>query len=74
MRVIGPYIRPTHWKQTLFYFNDVLTVKKGDVLKGCIAVKKAKVNPRELDIKLSYHIKNQYHVEGINETQFYRLS
>jgi len=67
----SPYFKETHWKQTVFYLNDVLTVKKGDVIKGSIAVKKCPTNPRELDIKLSYHLENNHH--KISKTQFYRL-
>ncbi len=68
---IGPYQRETHWKQTVFYLNDVIKVKKGDKLAGSIAVKKSTANIRELDIKLSYKIENDYHT--LNKSQFYRL-
>jgi hypothetical protein len=36
--------------------DETFPVKKGDVIKGSIAVKKSSTNPRDLDIKLSYHI------------------
>jgi protein arginine N-methyltransferase 1 len=67
----SPYRKDTHWKQTVFYLNDVLKVKTGDVLSGSIAVKKCIGNPRELDIKLSYHLKNGS--QEVNKKQFYRL-
>jgi protein arginine N-methyltransferase 1 len=69
--LLGPYNRETHWKQTVFYLNDVLTVKKGDTMSGSIAAKKSKSNPRELDIKISYHIDNES--QKLNASQFYRL-
>jgi len=67
----SPYRKSTHWKQTVFYLNDVLKVKTGDTLSGSIAVKKCVANPRELDIKLSYHLKNNHH--DVSKKQFYRL-
>jgi len=69
--IVGPYSKETHWKQTVFYLNDVLTVDKDDVITGSIAVKKSTANPRELDIKLSYHINNKHH--KVDGSQYYRL-
>jgi protein arginine N-methyltransferase 1 len=68
----SPYRKETHWKQTVFYLNDVLTVKRGEFITGSIAVKKCVKNPRELDIKLSYNLKNQ--TQAVSKTQYYRLS
>jgi protein arginine N-methyltransferase 1 len=56
----SPYNKSTHWKQVIFYTDHDIYVNKGDVLKGSIAVRKSNSNFRELDIKLSYHIQNQY--------------
>jgi protein arginine N-methyltransferase 1 len=64
-------VKETHWKQTVFYLNDVLKVNKDDTVTGSIAVKKCPTNPRELDIKLSYHLKNVHH--ECNGVQYYRL-
>ena len=36
-----------------------MSVNVGDVLEGSIAVRQAKENFRELDIKISYHIDSQ---------------
>ena len=52
----SPYEDYTHWKQSVFYIEEPLLVRKGDVLQGSIAVRKSKTNFRELDIKISYHI------------------
>ena len=52
----SPYEEYTHWKQTVFYLERPLLVRKGDQLRGSIAVRKSKTNFRELDIKISYHI------------------
>lgn len=31
---IDPYSRYTHWKQTVFYIDDFITVKKGEEVSG----------------------------------------
>ena len=41
--VPGPDARYTHWKQTVFYLNDYLTVKHGELLNGKFALMQ---NPR----------------------------
>ena len=51
----GPWDTPTHWKQTVFYIEDDVLVKKGDKLWGNIAVIKDKKNFRFINIKISYH-------------------
>jgi type I protein arginine methyltransferase len=56
----SPYKKYTHWKQTVFYFDDTINVKKGDKLSGSIAVRKSRQNFRELDVKISYHFDNGY--------------
>lgn len=50
----GPHARYTHWKQTVFYIRDVLTVEEGEVVKGYLENKPNAKNRRDLDIKLSY--------------------
>ena len=41
---IAPEARYTHWKQTVFYFDDYLTVKAGEEIYGVIAIKPNKRN------------------------------
>ena len=55
----SPFLKKTHWKQTIFYTDKDVEVKKGDVVTGSIAVRKAVVNFRQIDVKISYHINNQ---------------
>merc|ERR1712166_585934 len=52
----SPFKKSTHWKQVVFYLEHDLAVNVGDQLKGSIALRQSKVNFRELDIKISYHI------------------
>ena len=35
----SPYKKYTHWKQTILYTDKDIEVKKGEVLKGSIAVR-----------------------------------
>jgi len=50
----GPRARYTHWKQTVFYLQDVFTVKQNETIKGNIACKPNAKNPRDLDIVVDY--------------------
>ena len=47
-----PFSEPTHWKQTLFYLDQPLSVRKGDVIEGRIRVQKHPGNPRGLQVDL----------------------
>eukprot|EP00051_Salpingoeca_urceolata_P004518 m.65561 g.65561 ORF g.65561 m.65561 type:complete len:282 (-) comp13674_c0_seq3:112-957(-) len=42
----------THWKQTVFYLPETLTVKEGEVLTGILSCKPNEHNPRDLDLVL----------------------
>ena len=70
---IGPFSKETHWKQTVFYLENFIPVKKGDELYGSMAVKKCKDNSRELDIKISYHMENKG-AKSLNKVQYYKLT
>jgi len=48
----SPFAKYTHWKQSMFYFDEHLIVKKNDTITGNIAVRKNVRNPRDLDIKI----------------------
>ncbi|KZF19677.1 S-adenosyl-L-methionine-dependent methyltransferase [Xylona heveae TC161] len=50
----GPHSKYTHWKQTVFYIQDVLTVEAGDKITGLLENKPNSKNKRDLDIKISY--------------------
>jgi len=64
----APY---THWKQTVFYLDEVLSVKKGEEIRGEWACKPGVKNPRDLDISISYRFKGQY--DAIERTQQFFL-
>jgi len=42
--LVAPEARYTHWKQTVFYFDDYMTVKAGEEIYGVIAIKPNKRN------------------------------
>lgn len=52
----GPHTKYTHWKQTVFYLRDVLTIREGETLFGELENKPNDKNKRDLDIKLSYEL------------------
>ncbi|KAK2707231.1 hypothetical protein QYM36_015047 [Artemia franciscana] len=65
----GPESQYTHWKQTVFYLNEYLTVKKGENISGSFEMQPNDRNRRDLDFKIqvdfegelgSVHEKNDY--------------
>ncbi|RXH74695.1 hypothetical protein DVH24_029416 [Malus domestica] len=52
----GPRSRSTHWKQTVLYLEDVLTVCQGESIVGSMTVAQNKKNPRDIDIMLKYSL------------------
>lgn len=50
----GPYHRQTHWKQTVFYLDDVLNVNKDEEIVCLLASRPNKENPRDLDIEIEW--------------------
>lgn len=50
----GPHSRYTHWKQTVFYLRDVVSIRQGETISGNIACKPNAKNPRDLDITVDY--------------------
>lgn len=52
----GPHTKYTHWKQTVFYLNEVLTVQQGEEISCNLVVRPNDQNRRDLDIKLEYQL------------------
>ncbi|KAK9478729.1 S-adenosyl-L-methionine-dependent methyltransferase [Lipomyces japonicus] len=50
----GPHAKYTHWKQTVFYLREVLSVKHGEKITGKITSIPNQKNPRDLDITFEY--------------------
>lgn len=55
----GPHAKYTHWKQTVFYLRDVLTIEEDEVVNGFLENKPNEKNKRDLDIKISYTFEPQ---------------
>lgn len=67
----GPKSRATHWKQTVLYLEDVLTVCQGEAVVGTMTVAQNEKNPRDVDITLKYSL-NGRHCQA-SRTQHYRM-
>jgi len=52
----GPHTKYTHWKQTVFYLREVLTVEQGEQIVGVLTNKPNDKNKRDLDITISYKL------------------
>ena len=52
----GPHTKYTHWKQTVFYLKDVLTVEEGEKITGELDNKPSERNHRDLDITITYNL------------------
>ena len=50
----GPHADYTHWKQTVFYLEEPITIGEGEKITGSIKCNPNAKNPRDLDILLDY--------------------
>ncbi|KAJ8528238.1 hypothetical protein K7X08_021930 [Anisodus acutangulus] len=67
----GPKSRGTHWKQTVLYLEDVISVCQGEAVVGSMTVAPNRKNPRDVDIMLKYSLNGRHcHV---SRTQYYRM-
>lgn len=64
----APY---THWKQTVFYFDDYLTVKKNEEIYGIFSMKPNARNNRDLDFTIELDFKGE--LGEVHETNIYRM-
>ncbi|XP_051547671.1 protein arginine N-methyltransferase 8-B-like isoform X1 [Myxocyprinus asiaticus] len=55
----APDAPSTHWKQTVFYLEDYLTVRRGEEILGSITVKPNENNERDLDFTFELDFKGQ---------------
>ena len=52
----GPHSKYTHWKQTVFYLREVLTVEDGEEVTGFLMSKPNDQKKRDLDISIDYEL------------------
>uniref|UniRef100_A0A1I8ADL2 type I protein arginine methyltransferase n=1 Tax=Steinernema glaseri TaxID=37863 RepID=A0A1I8ADL2_9BILA len=65
----SPDSKYTHWKQTVFYTQEALTVKKGEKINGQITCKPNERNNRDLDFEITIDFKGA--VSSLQETNKY---
>lgn len=64
----SPY---THWKQTVFYFDDYLTVKKNEECTGVFQMKPNERNNRDLDFIIDINFNGE--LSQVSESNHYRM-
>lgn len=67
----GPKSRSTHWKQTVLYLEDVLTICEGETIVGSMTVAPNKKNPRDVDIMLKYSLNGRRC--SASRVQYYKM-
>lgn len=67
----SPEARYTHWKQTVFYIEDCLTVKHGEQLTGQFSMAPNPRNKRDLDFTITFNFEGE--LMGINLKQHYNM-
>ncbi|KAE8705882.1 putative protein arginine N-methyltransferase 1 [Hibiscus syriacus] len=67
----GPKSRATHWKQTVLYLEDVLTICEGEAIVGSMTVAPNKKNPRDVDIMVKYSLNGRRCV--VSRVQSYKM-
>jgi len=56
----GPHATYTHWKQTIFYLKEDLTVLQNENISGTLATKRSEKNKRDLDITLAFEFNGEH--------------
>jgi protein arginine N-methyltransferase 1 len=70
----SPFSRYTHWKQTLLYLREGVTVGEGEAVSGEISCKPNVRNRRDLDIGLVLYVQGYYYGQEQTRVQMnYRL-
>ncbi|KAL5233139.1 hypothetical protein ACI65C_000549 [Semiaphis heraclei] len=64
----SPY---THWKQTVFYLDNYLTVKRNDEVYGTFSMCPNERNTRDMDFVIDIEFKND--VNDVTESNKYRM-
>lgn len=67
----APEAQYTHWKQTVFYFDKDLTVKRGEEVCGTFGLRQNDRNNRDIDFTISIDFQGQ--LCQVQETNQYRM-
>jgi len=68
----SPAAQYTHWKQTVFYLNETLSIKKGEEIRGEFTLKANEKNHRDLDISIEFDFKGEYQTLHAKQEYFLR--
>jgi protein arginine N-methyltransferase 1 len=60
----------THWKQTVFYTPETLTVSEGEKITGTLSCAPNARNNRDLDIVIDYEVQGK---ERARDTVHYKM-
>lgn len=69
----GPHAKYTHWKQTVFYLRDVLTIEEDETVSGWLENRPNDKNKRDLDINISYKFEIDDPMRYAEGSCFYRM-
>jgi type I protein arginine methyltransferase len=69
----GPHTKYTHWKQTVFYLREMLTVQQGEQILGVLENKPNDKNKRDLDVKISYQLMTEDPTRKAHGTCEYKM-
>ncbi|KAH0564858.1 type I protein arginine N-methyltransferase Rmt1 [Trichoglossum hirsutum] len=69
----GPHTKYTHWKQTVFYLRDVLTVQEGENISGVLENKPNDKNRRDLDVTIHYKLETSDETREAEGTCNYKM-
>lgn len=67
----APESQYTHWKQTVFYFDEYMTVKKGEEIYGKFSMEPNARNYRDLDFTIDIDFKGE--LGQVHESNHYRM-
>ncbi|KAF9342332.1 hypothetical protein BGX26_007777 [Mortierella sp. AD094] len=67
----APYAQYTHWKQTVFYTQEAMTVKKDETISGELTCSPNSRNPRDLDIVIDFEFNGKQ--MSLKEKNEYRM-
>ncbi|ELU01488.1 hypothetical protein CAPTEDRAFT_173477 [Capitella teleta] len=67
----GPESRYTHWKQTVFYLQDYMTVKAKEEIFGIFSMKPNKRNTRDLDMSVEVDFRGE--LSALTDTFTYKM-
>ena len=49
----GPFSKSTHWKQTVFYLDNPVNIKRGEIITGDVSFEQSE---RDLNVRLNYTV------------------